>query len=117
MSRIGKIPIRIPKEVKAAVEGSSVRLEGPKGKLALDLPVGIKVESKDDQLVISRNSDLKQNRANHCIISPWPLLLLQKKLPSRMTLPASCPKNNLHFGQYSQNRVYNIVTAPYPSLA
>ncbi len=65
MSRIGKIPVSVPKEVKVKVEGTSVLLEGPKGKLSLNIPVGIKVAFKDDQLKIDRVSNEKQNRANH----------------------------------------------------
>lgn len=65
MSRKGKIPVSVPKEVKVDVESSKVNLEGPKGKLSIDLPRGIKVEFKDAQLIINRASDLKQDRANH----------------------------------------------------
>ncbi len=65
MSRKGKIPVGVPKEVKVNVESSKVSLEGPKGKLNISLPRGIKVEFKDAQLIINRLSDLKQDRANH----------------------------------------------------
>jgi large subunit ribosomal protein L6 len=65
MSRIGKIPVSVSKEVKVAVGSSVVKIEGPKGKLALNIPHGIKVDFKDDQLVIDRLSNAKQNRANH----------------------------------------------------
>ena len=65
MSRIGKNPVPLPKDVKAIFEGDGVRLEGPKGKLSLAIPDGVKVEQKEDQLVITRLSDDKQNRANH----------------------------------------------------
>lgn len=65
MSRKGKIPVAVPKEVKVNVESSKVSLEGPKGKLSISLPQGIKVEFKDAQLIIHRASDLKQDRANH----------------------------------------------------
>ena len=37
MSRIGKQPILIPPKVKVAVAGQTVSVEGPKGKLSLDL--------------------------------------------------------------------------------
>ena len=33
MSRIGKIPIEVPDNVKVRIEGKSVAVEGPKGKL------------------------------------------------------------------------------------
>ena len=65
MSRIGKIPIDVPKEVKVNAQTSQVSLEGPKGKLALNIPCGINVEFKDEQLTVTRVSDAKQNRSNH----------------------------------------------------
>ena len=65
MSRIGKIPVAVPKEVKVKVDVSSVNLEGPKGKLDLKIPQGVKVDVKDDQLIVRRTSDVKQHRANH----------------------------------------------------
>lgn len=65
MSRIGKVPLAIPKEVKVALDAGSVRLEGPKGKLVLPVPHGVKVEQKDGQLVVSRLADTKQYRASH----------------------------------------------------
>jgi large subunit ribosomal protein L6 len=65
MSRIGKIPLPLPKEVKVAITPTMVNLEGPKGKLSLTLPVGIKVEHKDQVLNVSRVNDTKQSKANH----------------------------------------------------
>jgi len=65
MSRIGKVPVVFPKEVKVAIETGNVKLEGPKGKLDLQIPHGIKVEQKDNQLIINRLSNDKQARANH----------------------------------------------------
>jgi len=65
MSRIGKIPVSIPKEVKISLNGSSISVEGPKGSLSIDVASGIKVEQQEDALVITRENDIKQNRANH----------------------------------------------------
>ena len=65
MSRIGKIPVSIPKEVKVNVSSDNVHVEGPKGKLDIKLPLGIKVEFKDQLLKIDRTSHTKQDRANH----------------------------------------------------
>ena len=50
MSRIGSKPIPIPSGVKVKIDGSTVQVEGPKGKLATALPEGIEVEEKDGQL-------------------------------------------------------------------
>ncbi len=38
MSRIGKKPVPVPDAVKVAIDGRTVSVEGPKGKLQLDLP-------------------------------------------------------------------------------
>jgi large subunit ribosomal protein L6 len=65
MSRIGKIPVTLANGVKAAIADGSLHMEGPKGKLSLKIPHGIKVEQKDKVLMISRLSDMKQSRASH----------------------------------------------------
>jgi large subunit ribosomal protein L6 len=65
MSRIGKNPLIVAKEVKVSIGSSNVHMEGPKGKIDWRLPSGIKVEQKDDQLVVSRVNDTKQSRSNH----------------------------------------------------
>src|ERR1700744_5981364 len=57
MSRIGKKPIPIPKGVTVKVEGNTVLVQGPKGKLDTALPSGIKVEQKDGNLVAIREND------------------------------------------------------------
>ncbi len=65
MSRIGKIPIKVPKIVKYSFNNGAALLEGPKGKLSMNLPLGISVEQKEDQLLVKRSSHTKQNKANH----------------------------------------------------
>ena len=57
MSRIGKKPIAIPKGVTIKIDGNTVAVEGPKGKLDTPLPTGIKVEQKDGHLVAIREND------------------------------------------------------------
>ena len=51
MSRIGKKPIAIPKGVTVKIEGNTVMVQGPKGKLDTSLPSGITMEQKDGNLV------------------------------------------------------------------
>jgi large subunit ribosomal protein L6 len=65
MSRIGKIPVRVPGGVKVAIGSSDISLEGPKGKVSQPIPLGIAVEQKGDQLLVTRSRDDKQARANH----------------------------------------------------
>jgi large subunit ribosomal protein L6 len=57
MSRIGKKPIAIPKGVTVKIEGNTVMVQGPKGKLDTSLPSGITMEQKEGNLVAIRESD------------------------------------------------------------
>src|SRR6202165_58504 len=57
MSRIGKKPIPIPKGVTVKVEGHTVAVQGPKGKLDTVLPAGITIQEKDGIIVAVREND------------------------------------------------------------
>jgi large subunit ribosomal protein L6 len=57
MSRIGKKPIPLPANVKYTVQGNTVLVEGPKGKLSALLPAGIKLEKKDGTLLAVREKE------------------------------------------------------------
>jgi large subunit ribosomal protein L6 len=57
MSRIGKKPIPLPKGVTVKIDGNTVAVQGPKGKLDTPLPAGIRVEQKNGDLVAVRESD------------------------------------------------------------
>ncbi len=57
MSRIGKKPIPLPKDVKIVVQGNVVAVQGPKGKVETPLPKGIRLEQKDGVLTAIREND------------------------------------------------------------
>jgi len=57
MSRIGKKPIAIPKGVTVKIEGNTVAVQGPKGKLDTNVPTGIRVEQHDGHIVALREND------------------------------------------------------------
>src|SRR3974390_151567 len=59
MSRIGKKPITLPSGVKYKVEGNTVLVEGPKGKVSTLVAEGISLETKDGTLRINRSGDDK----------------------------------------------------------
>jgi large subunit ribosomal protein L6 len=65
MSRIGKQPIPIPSGVEVAIEGSRVRVKGPKGELQHDAPASITVAQDGDAIVVTRPDDERENRALH----------------------------------------------------
>lgn len=66
MSRIGKMPIKFDDKVKVAVVGDKVNFEGPKGKLSVKIPSEkIKVEVKGKEVLVTRPSDHRLDRAAH----------------------------------------------------
>jgi large subunit ribosomal protein L6 len=56
MSRIGKKPIPVPSGVKLMI-GEELRVEGPKGKLSVPIPQGIRLEQQDGTLNVLREND------------------------------------------------------------
>lgn len=65
MSRIGKQPIILNSQVDIGLDGNTVSIEGPKGKLEYDLPDKIKLEIQGEQLVLSIKKNSKDARALH----------------------------------------------------
>lgn len=63
MSRIGKLPITIPAGVKASVDGVTVKIEGPKGKLEKTFDPAVKIELKDGIITISPSSNSRFSKA------------------------------------------------------
>lgn len=59
MSRIGKQPIEIPSGVEVSVDGRKVTAKGPKGTLEVKVPLGIKVELQENQIVVSPTGERK----------------------------------------------------------
>ncbi len=65
MSRIGKLPISIPAGVSVTLKDDVVTVKGPKGELSQYVNPLIKVEVADNQILLTRNSDERQERAFH----------------------------------------------------
>lgn len=65
MSRIGKQPIALAEGVKVNILSDKLEFEGPNGKLSSPLYSGIKAELKDNQLVLTRTDDTKEQRSFH----------------------------------------------------
>ncbi|MCX7040786.1 MAG: 50S ribosomal protein L6 [Spirochaetes bacterium] len=65
MSRIGRLPVKIPKGVTVNVEGSRVSIEGPKGKLAQECAPEVTVAVEGDQLVVTRADDSQKAKSLH----------------------------------------------------
>jgi len=66
MSRIGKLPIEIPKNVKITVsEKNLVTVEGPLGKLQQQVDPAITIEQTDIAVNVKRHTEQKNHRALH----------------------------------------------------
>lgn len=65
MSRIGKEPIKLPKEVKITTEDRICQVQGSKGKLNLTIPEGITAQIEEGTVLIKRDNDTKQLRSLH----------------------------------------------------
>ena len=65
MSRVGKIPVKIPSGVKVSFEKELITAEGPKGKLSQKYHPVINFEDKGDEIIVSRTNDEKQSKAFH----------------------------------------------------
>jgi len=65
MSRIGKIPVKLPKGVKVSFANDTMTVEGPKGKLTQKYHPVITFENKGDEIIVSRANEEKQVKAFH----------------------------------------------------
>lgn len=65
MSRIGKQPVTLPKGVQVDIQGTTVKVKGPKGELARTFSEQIGVEMANGQVVVKRPSDVPAMRALH----------------------------------------------------
>ena len=65
MSRIGKLPIPLPKGVQLTVTTNSVTVKGPLGELKQEIKSGITVNVKDSIVQLERESESKQHKAFH----------------------------------------------------
>lgn len=65
MSRVGRKPIPVVSGVKVHVADHEVKVTGPKGELTAKVHQDITVQIKENEVVVSRRSDEKQQRALH----------------------------------------------------
>jgi large subunit ribosomal protein L6 len=65
MSRIGRLPIAVPKGVTVAINGNMVKVKGPKGELTRLFADGITVGQEGETLKVARASDEENHKALH----------------------------------------------------
>jgi large subunit ribosomal protein L6 len=63
MSRIGKRPVAVPKEVTASVTGQTVKMKGPKGELSFVASDRVSVAMTDGSIKVEPRDETKEARA------------------------------------------------------
>jgi large subunit ribosomal protein L6 len=65
VSRIGRLPIKIPDGVQVQIEGSIIRVRGPKGEIARTFPSTLTFAREADVLKVNRSGEDRKVRACH----------------------------------------------------
>jgi large subunit ribosomal protein L6 len=65
MSRVGKLPVKIPEKVKVSVDGHQVKVEGPKGKMSFPFNPRVSVAVEKGEVKVSRPDDTRLAKGLH----------------------------------------------------
>ena len=65
MSRIGNLPIPVPKGVNVTTAGQQISVKGPKGTMSFAVPEGISFKIESNQISFARANESRQLRALH----------------------------------------------------
>ena len=66
MSRIGRLPIALPKGVEIVISDKNVvKVKGPKGELIQAIDSGISVKVQDSNIIVERHTEQKRHKAMH----------------------------------------------------
>ena len=65
MSRIGRLPIRVPKNVEVKIEQGKAWVKGPKGELNLSVSKELDIRKEEDKIILNRPSDSIHHRSLH----------------------------------------------------
>lgn len=65
MSRVGRAPITVPAGVTVVVDGTTVKVKGPKGEMARTIHPDMTVQQEGGQLLVQRPSDERTHRSLH----------------------------------------------------
>ena len=65
MSRIGKKPVVLPAGLKVDLKEKTLVVEGPKGKMSIEVDSRISIENKDNEFFLLRENEKKETKALH----------------------------------------------------
>jgi large subunit ribosomal protein L6 len=63
MSRIGKIPVKVPDKINVSIEQDNITIKGPKGQLSRTIPESIVISKESDSIQVSpKNKSMKSQQ-------------------------------------------------------
>ena len=65
MSRVGRLPISVPSGVTVSIGDGSVGVKGSRGEAEIAIPEQLTVDQADNQVVVKRTGDSRQERSLH----------------------------------------------------
>jgi len=65
MSRIGRLPVKLPSGVSVAVKTGTVEIKGPRGATSVPVPQDVQVRQEGSEVLIGREGDGRRVRALH----------------------------------------------------
>jgi large subunit ribosomal protein L6 len=65
VSRIGRLPVVVPKGVEVEIKGASVYVKGPKGELQQTFPASMEISLNEGAIEVKRPSDERTHRSLH----------------------------------------------------
>jgi large subunit ribosomal protein L6 len=65
MSRVGKLPVKIPEKVKVSITDGDIKVEGPKGKMHFPFNPKMKIEVAGAEIRVTRPDESREARGLH----------------------------------------------------
>jgi len=65
VSRVGRLPIEVPAGVEIKIDGSYVKVKGPKGEMEFTFTPEMTIKKEDGMIVVERPTDQPMHRALH----------------------------------------------------
>lgn len=65
MSRVGRLPVALPSGVDIKIDGSHVKVKGPKGELEFSFSPKIEILLNENEIQVNRPSDVREMRSLH----------------------------------------------------
>jgi large subunit ribosomal protein L6 len=65
MSRVGKLPVKIPEKVKVSVDGHLVKIEGPKGKMSFPFNPRVAIAVEKGEVRVARPDESRLSKGLH----------------------------------------------------